>query len=214
MNALQFSKNFSFRRKKSDEGRPQKSHGDSAHLNLPRVSPPYQDVSVKSLHSMSQAATPVSSSIRKNSKTDPGPLGLNVIYTPENGHKADFVFIHGLGGSSRMTWSKYKDPELFWPLKFLPLEPDICLARILSFGYHADFRKAGNVSTAVLDFAKELLYNLKYATDERQEDLRIGNVSEIGVSSLGINLTTLRGASSFRCPQYGGTHRQGGKIVF
>ena len=177
------------------------------------MSPPSEDEDAGSLNSMLQAATFASSSIRKNSESDPGPLGLNVIYTPENGHKADIIFIHGLGGSSRMTWSKYKNPELFWPLTFLPLEPDICLARILSFGYHANFRKAGNISTAVLDFAKELLYDLKYGTDEQREDLNMGNVSAIRVSSFDMNLTTLRGASSFCCPQYGRTHRQGGKII-
>jgi len=113
-----------------------------------------------------------------------------------------------------MTWSKHKNPELFWPLTFLPLEPEICLARILSFGYHANFRKAGNISTAVLDFAKELLYDLKYARGEQQEDLNMGNVSKTRVSSLDMNLTTLRGASSFCCPQYGRTHRQGGKTLY
>jgi hypothetical protein len=78
-----------------------------------------------------------------------------------------------------MTWSKYKDPDLFWPLTFLPLEPDICLARILTFGYNATFHRAGNVGTSVLDFAKGLLFDLKYAKDEQTEDLGIGNVSEI-----------------------------------
>ncbi|KAI4694124.1 uncharacterized protein J4E84_002705 [Alternaria hordeiaustralica] len=96
---------------------------------------------------------------------DPGALGLNVVYTPDNGHKADIVFIHGLGGSSRMTWSKHKKPGLFWPLTFLPLEPDICLARILSFGYDADFTNGSNATNVILDFAKTLLYNLKYYTD-------------------------------------------------
>lgn len=80
-----------------------------------------------------------------------------------------------------MTWSKYKDPELFWPLTFLPLEPDVCLARILTFGYNANFRKAGNVSTSVLDFAKDLLFDLKYAKNERKEDLNMGNVPLIFV---------------------------------
>lgn len=94
----------------------------------------------------------------------------------------DIVFIHGLGGSSRRTWSKHEDPELFWPLKFLPLEPDVCLTRILTFGYNANFRKAGNFSTSVLDFAKELLFDLKYAKDEQKEDLNIGNVSKTRTS--------------------------------
>ncbi|KAK7950933.1 uncharacterized protein PG986_006661 [Apiospora aurea] len=90
-----------------------------------------------------------------------GSMGLNVIYTPDNAHKVDIVFVHGLGGS-RWTWSKHRDPKLFWPLTFLPLEPDICLSRILTFGYNAGFHKADNVSTSVFDFAKELLFDLKY----------------------------------------------------
>lgn len=76
-----------------------------------------------------------------------------------------------------MTWSKHKNPELFWPLVFLPLEPAICQARILTFGYNANFRKGGNISTSVLDFAKDLLFDLKYAKDKQKEDLDIGNVS-------------------------------------
>ncbi len=91
----------------------------------------------------------------------------------------DIVFVHGLGGASRKTWSKNEDPELFWPLKFLPLEPDIRLARILTFGYNADFLTAGNVSTSVLEFAITLLFDLKYSKDDQQKDLNIGNVSDI-----------------------------------
>lgn len=66
---------------------------------------------------------------------------------------------------------------MFWPLTFLPLEPDICLARILTFGYNAAFRKAGNVGTSVLDFAKDLLFDLKYAKDEQKDELNMGTVS-------------------------------------
>ncbi|KAK6088625.1 NACHT and WD domain-containing protein [Seiridium cupressi] len=111
----------------------------------------------------------------KRNDSESGPLGLNVVYTPDNGHKADIVFVHGLGGTSRWTWSKNRKPELFWPLTFLPLEPDICLARILSFGYDAGFHKRG-VSTSVLDFAKDLLFDLKYGKDAEIEDLNMGKV--------------------------------------
>jgi hypothetical protein len=126
--------------------------------------------------SFSQAATSSTQLSRKESAPETATLGLNVVYTPTNGHKADIVFIHGLGGSSRMTWSKNKDPELFWPLTFLPLEPDICLARILTFGYNADFANNGNPCGLILDFAKNLLYDLKYSIDEQQDNLRIGQV--------------------------------------
>lgn len=115
---------------------------------------------------------------RKSSETESqsGTLGLNVVYTPDHGHKADIVFIHGLGGTSRWTWSKNKDPELFWPLTFLALEPELCLARIMTFGYNATLRKAGVARLSVLDFAKDLLFYLKYAKDQKKEDLNMGNV--------------------------------------
>ncbi|KAI2466515.1 hypothetical protein F4781DRAFT_434287 [Annulohypoxylon bovei var. microspora] len=126
-------------------------------------------------HISKSAATNTNVQSQKNSEDEAGPLGLTVVYTPENVRKADIVFIHGLGGTSRWTWSKNKDPDLFWPSKFLPLEPDICLARILTFGYNANFRKAGSFSTSILDFAKDLLFDLKYAKDDQKDDLKMGS---------------------------------------
>jgi hypothetical protein len=80
-----------------------------------------------------------------------------------------------------MTWSHNRDPDFFWPLKFLPFEPDINEARILTFGYNANFRPgSGKNKMSVLDFAKDLLYDLKYSQDEsvpELEDLRMGEVS-------------------------------------
>jgi hypothetical protein len=134
--------------------------------------------------SFSRAAASSTQLSRKESAPETATLGLNVVYTPDNGHKADIVFIHGLGGSSRMTWSKNKDPELFWSLTFLPLEPDICLARILTFGYNVDFANNGNPCGLILDFAKNLLYDLKYSIDEQQENLGIGQVRKSHMPSL------------------------------
>lgn len=125
----------------------------------------------------SPTATSNNTESSKLGEIDPGSLGLNVVYTPQNGHRADIVFIHGLGGTSKGTWSKSKDPELFWPLTFLALEPDICLARILTFGYNAAFRKASNISVSMLDFAKDLLFDLKFGQDQQKADLKMGNVS-------------------------------------
>ena len=143
---------------------------------------------------------------------DPGALGLNVVYTPDNGHKADIVFIHGLGGSSRMTWSKHKSPGLFWPLTFLPLEPDICLARILSFGYDADFTNGSNATNVILDFAKTLLYNLKYYTDDKSENLNMGQVRQC-YHGLLLLLNCIPGAFAVRSPQHGRSNRQRGNTT-
>lgn len=168
-----FKKPFSFRRHRSGEDRGSRFQRTALKPHSPNPSPSGVSVAVQEEQD--------SNILRGNSESDPGPLGLNVIYAPNNDHKVDIVFIHGLGGASRKTWSKNEDPELFWPLKFLPLEPDICLTRILSFGYNANFRIAGNISTSILDFAKDLLFDLKYAKDKQMQDLDIGNVPLIFV---------------------------------
>jgi hypothetical protein len=109
------------------------------------------------------------------------PLGLKVVHRPAGQRRVDVVFVHGLGGSSRMSWSHDHNPDLFWPLKFLPLDPEIAEARILSFGYNANFRPGSGKNTmSILDFAKDLLFDLKHSQDElgpELEDLRMGEVS-------------------------------------
>ena len=70
-----------------------------------------------------------------------GVLGLSTIYEPEQPVKvvADLVFIHGLGGGSRKTWSYSSDLEYFWPQEWLPREPELAAVRIHTFGYNANW---------------------------------------------------------------------------
>ncbi|KAH6680769.1 NACHT and WD domain protein [Halenospora varia] len=184
-----FRKHLGFRKKSSNE---------TAQPQPPRATPEFLDPndnsrgrtnsnqenynsSTKSLTLESERSISPNSQVLKKTEVLADPLGLNVIYSPENGHKVDIVFIHGLGGTSRLSWSKHKDPDLFWPLTFLPLEPDVCLARILTFGYNANIRKASNTGTSVLDFAKDLLFDLKYAKNGEMEELNMGSVPIIFV---------------------------------
>ena len=106
------------------------------------------------------------------------PLGLSVVYEPETDPSLDIIFVHGLGGTSRTTWCYNRDPEFFWPQKWLPSEPDIQTARILSFGYNAQFAAPGPAPiTGISDFAKDLLFGMKFTRNERLEELGIGEVS-------------------------------------
>ncbi len=83
-----------------------------------------------------------------------------------------------------MTWSHDHNLDFFWPLKFLPLEPGINEARILTFGYNADFRLgSGKNKMSILDFAKALLYDLKYALDESASELEDLNMGEVRIST-------------------------------
>jgi hypothetical protein len=64
-----------------------------------------------------------------------------------------------------------------WPQKWLPFESGIGGSRILSFGYNANFAATGsNPITSIADFAKDLLYSMKYAKDDSLEELGLGKV--------------------------------------
>ena len=88
-----------------------------------------------------------------------GPFGLNTLFNPRGSAVADLVFVHGLGGGSRSTWTKSGDPALYWPKEWLPQDSDFQDVRIHSFGYNSNW---GHESTlSVHDFSKSLLGSLQ-----------------------------------------------------
>ena len=68
----------------------------------------------------------------------------------------------------------------------------------MTFGYSANFRAAGKVSVSVLDFAKDLLFDLKYAKDNQRNDLNIGDVSNALIFEQ--RIVTIEGTLSLRYP--------------
>lgn len=84
-----------------------------------------------------------------------GPLGLTTVFNPNKKAIADLVFVHGLGGGSRKTWSLHEDPALFWPQTWLPKDEGFKDVRIHTFGYDSNWEKDAVLN--VHDFAKSLL---------------------------------------------------------
>ncbi len=116
----------------------------------------------------------------KASSKNENPLGLNVLHEPEGYPTVDIIFVHGLNGTSRGTWSKHKNVEMCWPERWLPLEPEICTSRVLSFGYHAAAGPSSpRTGLNITDFAKNLLYCMKYGKDGEKYELDIGKVREM-----------------------------------
>ena len=109
-------------------------------------------------------------------------FGLQVIYQPEHVAPLDIVFVHGLGGHFRNTWCKNHNPSLFWPALWLPQEPHVQQARILSFGYNANYGAGARSTSNINDFAKELLYEMGFGKDDNGEDLGIGKVPIVFVA--------------------------------
>lgn len=133
-------------------------------------------------HSGSSDSHPISSG-------EPGPsiipvetLGLSLLHRAQDA-AIDFIFVHGLGGSSLKTWSFKRDPRNFWPL-WLPKEPELSHIRIFSFGYDADFR-GGSTSLNITDFAKDLLFQMLTFTgnSDNDADAGVGQVCRFPSSS-------------------------------
>jgi WD40 repeat protein len=88
-----------------------------------------------------------------------GPDGLTVLHEPAE-PLIDFVFVHGLRGGSRKTWSKSPNPAHFWPKEWLPLESSFRNVRILTFGYNSDWGEIKGSSVTIHDFGQALLAEL------------------------------------------------------
>ncbi|KAJ4415517.1 hypothetical protein N0V85_002679 [Neurospora sp. IMI 360204] len=88
-----------------------------------------------------------------------GPLGLTLLHEPSE-PRIDFIFIHGLGGGSRKTWSYSSDPGLFWPKEWLPNEVGFRHVRLHSYGYNSDWTARKGRALTVHDFGQALLADI------------------------------------------------------
>ncbi|KAG5301908.1 NACHT and WD domain-containing protein [Histoplasma ohiense] len=85
-----------------------------------------------------------------------GPIGLNLLHEPEN-PRVDLIFVHGLGGGSRKTWSLTKEMKHFWPKSWLPEDSAFENVRIYSFGYSSDWHKGKDSAMNIYDYGLSLL---------------------------------------------------------
>ena len=85
-----------------------------------------------------------------------GSLGLNLLRDVTE-PVIDFIFVHGLGGGSRKTWSKSHNPYHYWPKEWLSQDPEFSCVRVHSFGYKADWNERKESVLDIHDFALSLL---------------------------------------------------------
>ena len=108
--------------------------------------------SASSTSNLSRATTTVD-----DGAGDPkGSLGLNLLHSPSESN-VDFIFVHGLGGGSRKTWSKTGSLSHYWPQEWLPKDPVFRNTRIHSFGYNSDYARGGDNCLNIHHFGKSLL---------------------------------------------------------
>ncbi|KAL8907431.1 MAG: hypothetical protein Q9207_001401 [Kuettlingeria erythrocarpa] len=89
-----------------------------------------------------------------------GALGLNLLSAP-NDPLVDLVFIHGLGGGSRKTWSKSSNPASFWPKEWLSKDQEFGDIRIHSFGYDSEWSSRSGSILGIHDFGRDFLAALQ-----------------------------------------------------
>ncbi|KAI0378271.1 hypothetical protein F5Y04DRAFT_152464 [Hypomontagnella monticulosa] len=104
-----------------------------------------------------------------------GHLGLTTLHEPQppDSSTADIVFVHGLGGGSRKTWSYSADWYHYWPQSWLPKDPDFTDVRIHAFGYKSDWVERQQSILEIRDFAESLIGELKNNPGIRRSTTRI-----------------------------------------
>ena len=91
---------------------------------------------------------------------DDNPYGLEILHQPRapSAKLVQIIFVHGLGGSKRGTWTHSKGK--FWPM-WLREETGLENVRIALFGYNANFNVlAPNTNLSIPTFANQLLYSM------------------------------------------------------
>ena len=109
-------------------------------------------------------------------------LDFEVIYQPLK-PSIEIVFVHGLGGESRGTWTYGKDSVCdFWPA-WLPTVPGLKDARILSFGYDSNWKMVWKPQTTlgIPQFGTGLLSALQLDS-EKEVRVPIVCAKEIGTN--------------------------------
>jgi pimeloyl-ACP methyl ester carboxylesterase len=101
-----------------------------------------------------------------------GPLGLNQLHAPSDA-VVELVFVHGLGGGSRKSWSLTKHVDHFWPKSWLPHDPDFQNVGIHSFGYRSAKTEVAATIAAIPEFAAALLAALHDTPAIRQSQSAI-----------------------------------------
>ncbi|CAG8902274.1 unnamed protein product [Penicillium egyptiacum] len=96
--------------------------------------------SSRSLFSLSKTLFRTSNISGDQAEDVKGSLGLNLLYSPTT-PEIDFIFIHGLGGNSRKTWSKSSLQSHFWPKEWLSKDLAFKNVRIHSYGYDSHYLK-------------------------------------------------------------------------
>jgi hypothetical protein len=78
----------------------------------------------------------VSHRLKAKSKCIINPLGLTEVFNPPAAACVDVVFVHGISGHPKDTWTCAEE-DVFWPAELLPPVLEDEDTRVLTYGYEA-----------------------------------------------------------------------------
>ncbi|KAL9046744.1 MAG: hypothetical protein Q9214_000500 [Letrouitia sp. 1 TL-2023] len=141
----------------------------SADENLGRLERAISGLTASRRHSPVRQASSEDDSLDDSSK---GTLGLNLLRDVTE-PVIEFIFVHGLGGGSRKTWSKSSNQYHYWPKEWLSQDPEFGCVRVWSFGYKADWNERKDTVLEIHDFALALLGEIRNAPNIRRSKTKI-----------------------------------------
>ncbi|KAK4135706.1 hypothetical protein BT67DRAFT_258397 [Trichocladium antarcticum] len=109
--------------------------------------------------SFRRATSPARAKTSQSPDSAKGALGLTLLHEPSE-PRVDFIFVHGLNGGSKRTWSATSDPSTYWPKEWLPSEAGFRHVRVHSYGYDSDWTKSRQSTLTIHDFGQALLADL------------------------------------------------------
>jgi hypothetical protein len=128
--------------------------------------------SLLSATSQQVAVTTTSTATEGNERRSGGeeedPFGLELLHEPaiRPANPVQIIFVHGLGGSKRGTWTHAKTRG-FWPA-WLKEHPGLDKVRVATFGYNSAVNPlAPNTNLSIPIIARQLLENMKQLNDTR-----------------------------------------------
>lgn len=119
-----------------------------------------------------EALVIVAHRVKAQPKYKVSPYGLTEVYSPLVQASVDLVFVHGMFGHPKETWT-CDDVDVFWPAELLPPILEDEGTRILTYGYEAgastfaDGESRHKVSEVVESLGRDL------ASNRQVRDLRL-----------------------------------------
>ena len=119
----------------------------------------------------------ISERVTKQSKVKVNPFGLTEVFAASARPSVDVVFVHGIFGHPKDTWT-CDETDVFWPAELLPPILEDEGTRILTYGYEAgadtfiDGELKHKIHDIIASLGNDLASNRQVGASTRQQGCR------------------------------------------